>query len=420
MVQKYRVAMVAACPFPCERGTPVRIYRTAEHLARRGHEVHVVTYHLGDGTDADLPFKIHRIPRLGTYKRLAPGPTYQKLLALDSLLTWKLLRVLGKHSIDLVHAHHYEGLLVSLAARKLTGHSVIYDAHTLLESELPFYRLGLMKQAKRWIGRKLDRSLPARASHVIAVTEEIRRRIVFGASLPSEYVSVVPSGVEIEHFAVPSGETARNGRVKTLVFAGNLAPYQGIDILLKAFRRLRKRRSDVRLLMISTSPHEACQARCREMGIEGSVDFLTGGFEELPSLLARADVALNPRIDCDGYPQKLLNYMAAGKAIVSFAGSAKNLTHRKLGWVVENGDIRAFEEAISFLLDHPELAARLGANARDYVRSELSWEGAARKVERVYERVIGRHATKEGDARSVALARSSVPEIDQPAASLKL
>ncbi|CAN5167478.1 hypothetical protein BH20GEM2_BH20GEM2_04590 [soil metagenome] len=35
--------MVAACPLPAPRGTPIRILRLAEALALRGHEVHLVT-----------------------------------------------------------------------------------------------------------------------------------------------------------------------------------------------------------------------------------------------------------------------------------------------------------------------------------------------------------------------------------------
>jgi glycosyltransferase involved in cell wall biosynthesis len=412
--------MVAACPFPCDRGTPVRIYRTAEHLARRGHEVHVITYHLGTKVADDLPFQVHRIPRVRTYKRLAPGPTYQKLLALDSLLVWKLLQVLRKHKIDLIHAHHYEGLIVSLAARRLTGHSVVYDAHTLLESELPFYRLGLMKRTKQWVGRKLDRWLPARASHVIAVTEDIRRRMVHEAKVRSEDVSLVASGVEIDHFQVRSHDLAREKAIKSLIFAGNLAPYQGVDVLLKAFKRLLKRRGDIRLLVASASPHGASQSLCREMGIGDSVDFVAAGFEELPGLLARADVALNPRADCDGYPQKLLNYMAAGKPIVSFAGSAKNLTHRQLGWVVEDGDIQGFVEAIDFLLNHPEWAASLGDNARRYARSEFSWEGVARKVEGVYERVLYGKATEGSDAGRLILPSAPDPVRGETAATQEL
>ena len=55
-----RIAMVAACPFPWPRGTPIRIHRMAEALGRRGHDVHVVTYHLGGPTPTPH-MTVHRI-----------------------------------------------------------------------------------------------------------------------------------------------------------------------------------------------------------------------------------------------------------------------------------------------------------------------------------------------------------------------
>ena len=42
--------MLAACPFPANHGTPGSIREMAEAVAQRGHEVHVVTYHMGDDT----------------------------------------------------------------------------------------------------------------------------------------------------------------------------------------------------------------------------------------------------------------------------------------------------------------------------------------------------------------------------------
>jgi len=132
MVSGYRVAVVAACPFPCPRGTPIRIFRIAEALAYRGCDVHVVTYHLGEITPAaeqKLPFQIHRIPQIKTYTKTSAGPSYQKLL-LNALLLRRLLQVLEQYPIDLIHAHHYEGLLVGLGARLLTHHPVIYSEPT--------------------------------------------------------------------------------------------------------------------------------------------------------------------------------------------------------------------------------------------------------------------------------------------------
>jgi glycosyltransferase involved in cell wall biosynthesis len=158
MTRPLRIAMVAACPFPYSRGTPIRIYRMSEALANSGHEVHVVTYHLGQG-GAAAPFNIHRVPELKFYRKFSPGPSYAKLLLMDPLLTRVLFQVLRAQKFDLVHAHHYEGLLASLAVRPFTKHPVIYDAHTLLESELPSYGAALPAGAKRTVG---DPATPSR------------------------------------------------------------------------------------------------------------------------------------------------------------------------------------------------------------------------------------------------------------------
>ena len=108
--------MVAACPFPLGRGTPIRIQRQAEALAARGHEVHVVTYALGNAEPMDRVC-VHRTPRVPFYSTTSPGPTYQKLLALDPMLVVTLVRCLRTQSFDLIHAHHYEGLVVARVAR---------------------------------------------------------------------------------------------------------------------------------------------------------------------------------------------------------------------------------------------------------------------------------------------------------------
>ena len=169
MEQSLRIAMVAACPFPAPRGTPLRIYRLAEALAARGHRLEVVAYHLGKPPES-VPFKIHRIGDVPTYRRVAPGPTLQKLLLVDPLLSMKLLRVVRKQRFDIIHAHHYEGLLVSLPARRFAKIPVVFDVHTLLEPELPHYSLGLPGRIKKRIAKSLDRRLPATADHVLAVT----------------------------------------------------------------------------------------------------------------------------------------------------------------------------------------------------------------------------------------------------------
>lgn len=382
-----RIAMVAACPFPCERGTPIRIHRLSEALAARGHDVHVVTYHLGEPAVV-RSIKIHRIADVPTYRRLEPGPTLQKLLVIDVLLARKLARLMREQPFDVIHAHHVEGLIAALLARRGTRCPIVFDAHTLLQSELPFYGFSPTRAIRRGLGLMLDRGLPPWADYIIAVTEQIRTRLLELGAADPDRIAVIGNGVERDLFEQAPRESANGRTERTLVFTGNLAAYQGVEQMLRGFAALRARRSDVRLMVVSGSSFDAFEALAEGLGVRDAIEVVHGGFEEVPGQLARSDVALNPRGDAPGVPQKSLNYMAAGLPIVSFRGSGRHLVDGDTALLAEDGDIEGFAAAIERILDDPALARRLGQAAQGHARSAMSWERSATLVEQVYGEAI--------------------------------
>lgn len=380
MTEPLRIAMIAACPFPWPRGTPVRVHRIAEAVARRGHDIHVVAYHLGEPL-VDPPFAVHRIRDVPAYRRTDPGPTARKLLQIDPMLARLLRRLHRERRFDLVHAHHYEGLLV--ASHAIRDIPIVYDAHTLLTSELPTYPLGLPRRAIRAVAPWLDRHLPRRAGRIIAVSETIRETLAkLGAAAPAR-ITVIPNGVEWQHFA---GE--REPSERTFIFTGNLAPYQGVDLLLEAFAKLHARRGDVRLMIVTESPFTPFEALAERLGIRTAVDVRRATFPQQPALMAAAAVAVNPRVQCDGIPQKLLNYMAAALPIVTFDGSAGPLRHEETGLRVPDADTTAMAAAMERLLDDRELARRLGDAAQAQAQRDFSWAQVAARVEDVYRAAI--------------------------------
>jgi glycosyltransferase involved in cell wall biosynthesis len=383
---KLRILVVAACPFPLARGTPVRILRLAEALLARGHGVEVATYHLGEGPVA-AGLKLHRIVDIPSYTRMAPGPSYRKLMTVDPKLRQLVRRLLTEGCFDIIHAHHYEGLLVSSCLRN--GLPVVYDAHTLLASELAYYPLGLPTGVKRFVGRTLDRWVPRFADHTVAVTQAIRDKLVARSGMDPARVTVVPNGVEADHFdpARQAPPDPRDHRV--LIFTGNLAEYQGIDHLLRAFARVARRMPDARLRIATESSFEPYEALARHLGIRARIDLIASpSFAQLPRLLADSDIAVNPRVDCDGVPVKLLNYMAAARAVVSFDSSAPGVRHGETGWLAPGGDDDALGDGMIALLEDPALAARIGAAARREVIEHSSWDRAARICEDVYARLL--------------------------------
>lgn len=400
-----RILMIAACPFPAPRGTPVRVHRIAESLAARGHVVDVVTYHLGERATG-LPFRIHRIARVPTYTKLDPGPSCQKLTIVDGLLTARVLQLAWTLRPDVIHAHHYEGLLTGLPARHLLGIPLVFDSHVLLQSELDYYPLpGLGRRRKSRIGRLLDRHLTRRADHVIAVTGDIRARLVQDGIMDPGHVTVAGNGVEEDFYAGHAGAFPADG-ARRLLFTGNLALYQGVERMLQALALLSHRRSDVRLIVATGSDRRAFAELAEANGVAGRIDFVDANLRQLPDLIASADIALNPRTACPGVPQKLLNYMAAGAAVVSFAGSAKHLRHEESGLVVPDDDVAGFSAAILRLLDDTALRKRLGVAARQHARQFFSWANSAAIIEDVYEQVLSHQRPGPISSAASALGQS--------------
>jgi glycosyltransferase involved in cell wall biosynthesis len=258
----------------------------------------------------------------------------------------------------------------------------------MLESELPFYGLGMPEVVKRGLGRMLDRLIPRRATHVLTVNDDIRNALIASKAVLPDSATTVPNGVEFAHFsgAVRStGGTARAGR---LIFTGNLAPYQGIDLMLKAFAKVVRVLNHVELHIVTGDSFHPYVELARMLCVNERLRFFPDDFGSLPLHLANADVALNPRTRCDGVPQKLLNYMAAGRAIVSFAGSARHLEHGYSGWIVPDDDIDGFARGAVELLSNRELASKLGAAAASYVHEKLGWDRSAQVAENAYLAVL--------------------------------
>ena len=390
--RRSRILMVAACPFPARRGTPIRIEKMAEELGRRGNEVHVATYHLGDPTTSPY-YAVHRIRGVAGYQNTAPGPTWTKLLLADPQLLRTVYSLAGEIKPDVIHAHHFEGLLVSVPASVRHRIPLVFDAHVLLDGELEYYDMGMPSTLRSRAARVLDRALPRLADHVVSVSEEIRQRLHDEHGMSMDRITVVGNGVEGPFFEGRRGAYPADG-LQRVVFAGNLASYQGVDLLLQAFVHVARARQDVKLTMVTDSPTAEFAAQARALGLSERVEFVESDLDRLPDLLASGDVLVNPRTRCPGVPMKLLNYMASGTAVVSFEGSTRYIVNGHSGVVIPNDDVEAFAAGILRLLGDATLRSSLGTEAKNYAAERLSWSATASSLEAVYARLLRERRAK--------------------------
>jgi glycosyltransferase involved in cell wall biosynthesis len=391
----YSIAMVAACPFPANHGTPAAIREMSQELARRGHSVRVVTYPLHDDI-AIAGVAIDRVRQIGRSRKVRVGPGYQRLV-FDLLLVFKLLQVVRAHRIDRIHAHNYEAALVAALVGRLTGVPVIYNAINTMIGELPSYDFIRPRFLAKAFARFLDRITPRLADLIVADTDELRF-FLLEKGLPSDRVITIHSGVSPEMFA--RGEA---GKIRTqfslqnarlILYAGTFDTFQGLDYLLAAFPAVLAKFPDAHLLLAGGTINPAHQRRiasaAEKLGIASHITITSATLDQLPDFLAAAEVAVVPRPESAGIPTKLLNYMAAAKPIVSFAKSATILEHNKNAHLVFKVSADELAKGIVELLAHPERARDLGRNARALIPGRFDWSTIAEQIEIVYARAPGK------------------------------
>jgi 1,2-diacylglycerol 3-alpha-glucosyltransferase len=388
--RRLNVALVMGAPFPTLHGSQMLVRQLAEGLADRGHNVHLVAY-AAESKAIPRGVRVHRLPQVWGCRITRSGPHPGKLL-LDVLLTARLLGIVRRERIDVLHGHNYEGVLVSLLVGRLTGHPVIYHGHSAMETELPtYFSTALARAAARQVGGWLDANVPRRADYCIGVTENLVDMLRARGVGADDVRYVLPAG-PAENTGDPEGAAAlRDLGVSdgpTVLYAGNLDRYQNLEFLLKSFARVRSVRPDVRLLMVTHGESRRERRRARALTEEGVHIIRVRTFPETRALIAAADIAVSPRTEATGFPMKLLNYMAAGKPIVACAGSAKMLRDGETGLVVPNGDDGAFARAVLRLLDEPVARDRMGTRARHAVRTLCAPEAMIDRIESVYRRVL--------------------------------
>lgn len=387
------VAMVVACPFPANYGTPGAIREMAELLTQRGHNVHVVTYPWGESSDVGK-LKIWRSGRLRSSRPIYSGPSFEKPV-MDLLLLKKLLSVIRREKINVIHAHHCEAALVGEAAKLLTGTPLVFHAHGLMSDELPAYRV--FPRLARRIGHAVDSFVSHRPDHIITITDRLRKTYI-DLGVGPERIDTIAQSMDPEIFAQADGESLRCrfnlGARQVAMYTGICSPLQRPDYLLRAFSVVIESEPTTQLLVLSPLEHDPDMPECKrmasELGIERNIIWVQGHkLSELKDYLAMASVTVISRPDVPGMPIKFVNSMMASKPAVCFAGAVEGAEHLREAYIVPDHDWRALGQGIVTLLQNRELAQAMGSRGRKIVVGRYCDPDAfCERVEAIYAKLM--------------------------------
>jgi glycosyltransferase involved in cell wall biosynthesis len=389
-----RVLVIAPHPFFEERGTPIAVRAVLETLSELGHELHVLTYHIGQ--DLQVPnCHVHRIPRIPGVSEVPPGLSFKKLLC-DAVLSAKCLKLVRQIDFDLIHAME-EAAFLAMIVKRMRGTPYVYDMDSALALQAleKWPPLKVFRPLMIWLERLAIRDSFA----VLAVCRLLEERAL--AAAPGTLVERLEDMSTLPHTMPPTedlrGELGFSGPI--VLYVGNLERYQGIDLLLSAFGQIVNQLSDVHLVLIGgRSEHiRHYSKRARQLGIDQRTHFVgPKPHALLKGYLVQADVLASPRISGINTPMKIYSYLDSGTPVLATRlPTHTQVLDDEIAFLAEPTAEGLAESLLSVFSDE-DRRSKIAAEARVRVRDEYSREAFQRKLGRFYARLqeeLGEAAT---------------------------
>lgn len=308
-------------------------------------------------------------------------------------LRWPVLFVKALRSrADIYHLHDPELLPWGLLLKWTTGRAVVYDSHEYLRESV---------STKHWIPRLMRRPLAAvvdrvekwiagRLDGVVAVTEEMAGRF---ERVQEEVITLrnLPPAQEIVE---PAG-----GREDVVMYAGLMNRDRGLKILRETARRVHEGRPSARFEIYGPVEWHGmgpdAEAMTEEEWAAVGVRFMGSvPYEEVGPTMARGKVGWLPRSPDEpnnvlAWPNKLVEYMAAGLAIVAsdLPTQAAVVQESGSGVVVDADSPTAHADAILTILAEKRLWERYSSGGKMAARNLYTWEAEAGKLHTLYSKL---------------------------------
>ena len=295
---------------------------------------------------------------------------------IDVGLFWRMFKLFRVEGVDVIHTHHFNQLFYSIIAAKVLGIRIIHTEHSI-----EAYK----RRRLRWALRLMS----FMCHKVTAIGADGESTLINKVGIARSKLQVIRAAVDLKRFTV-DGAAARQGlgltkSDKVISIVARLYPEKKHDLLLGAFKLVVEKVRQAMLLVVGEgTEREAIMKRVADLQLQNSV-VVMGVRRDIPEILAASDVCVLCS-DREGLPISVLEAMAASRAVVATAVGDLPLVVKdgETGLLVESGNKAQLAEAMTKLLQNPEMAERMGAAGRALIEHDYSLERMVREHSSLY------------------------------------
>lgn len=390
--------------YPPETRSAAHLFQDlAEGLAKEGHQVTVLTkmpveYLPEYVSEGSLPahecigdVTVVRVRGLFSSK----VPIFLRALDQVYLAIRLLLRVLAhrpRPHVVLVYSPPLPLAVMAGLYTRLTWVPYVLNLHDLYPRTA--IELGVLRnEVVIWLARKLEMIAYRHARQIIVPAAASRRILVEEHRIPGEKVHLIRNWIDTSRITPGPTENRfrqANGLSGRLVvsYAGLMGYAQDLTTVIEC-ARLVVGLPDVVFLLVGEGPYADRWKRMAE-GMT-NVRFLSSVTRDVYfDVLRASDVCLVPlsgSLESPAIPGKLQSIMGVGRPVIAVVPpdgeAAKVVKESQCGFVVQPGNSKELEKAITRLHGNPALRTELGRNGRRFAELHFDLKSALTAVEKV-------------------------------------
>lgn len=374
---------------------PLRVMYLIDHLGMGGAERMLATYLAHMDPDAVTPYVVVLDPRADNpiAETLASRGVTVEFVPIkrlrDPLAVPRLVRSMRRWRPDVVHNQLQWSIVLGGAAARILGIPAVATLHTM-HRDTPRLRDRLRARITRLALVHLHDS-------VIAVSEAGRTAHIRDLGLDDEQVRTIRNGIDVDRWVRRDRrrvelELGIEESDRVLISVAVLREGKGLNDLIDAFSEVASEFPSARCLIVGDGPQRAVLARqAADVPFGDRISFL-GQREDVPELLAAADVFVLPS-HYEVLPTAIAEAMAAGVPVVAtgVGGVPEMVEDGISGLLVAPGRVRELAHACLRLLQDSELAGRLADEAARVVRERFDVDSQFAEILDLYDSVLEDH-----------------------------
>ena len=379
-----RIAQVSPWFSPHFGGVESHVRSLSRELARRGHEVTVVTSQHDRTLSAEGTVDGFRVIRVRP-----------RFIFMQTPITPRMRGSLRALSADVVHAHSPPPLASHYAGAVASERGIPYVVTYHCDVELPSAFGSVVESIYR---RSLGADTLRNANQVIVTT---RTYAATSRAIWRYNPSVIPNAVDHRRFRPDVDGSAVRSKLRIppevpiVLLVGRIVPHKGVEHFVEAARYV----PDASFLVAGGgSSLDAMKRLALSMGVADRVRFL-GRISDnrLPEVYAACDVFVLPSVSrLEAFGIVALEAMSTGKPVIvaDIPGVREIIEDGRDGLLADPVNPRDLAEKIRRLLSDPEVRKTMGARGREKVLESFSIERVTDRIEAVYRAILdGSEAT---------------------------